>query len=327
MAVLATSLTSAPAGLRPLDERRDLNAVADLVEMCFSDSMDPDGRRYIRDLRLNARTAGFWQAMGAFSEPTQNPYYGYVWEEDNRLVGNVSLFPFQTLGQRSYLIANVAVHPDYRGRGIGRALTSAAINFARSRNAQTAWLHVRDDNGPAVHIYQSLGFIERTRRTTWQVRGENVNRSLPLPAGCSILPRAGVYWPQQREWLKRIYPRELNWHLPVDWKALEPGITGSLYRLMNFNFPRHWAVRRDGILQGVLTWQRSFGHADTLWLATPEKVAEEAVRELLACARRQLSSQRLARLNLPASHASTALIEAGYEVGHTLMWMEYHLDG
>jgi GNAT superfamily N-acetyltransferase len=327
MAVLATSLTSNPAGLRPLDERRDLNAVADLVELCFSDSMDPDGRRYVRDLRLNARTAGFWQAMGAFSDPHQNPYHGYIWEEDTRLVGNVSLFPFQTLGQRCYLIANVAVHPDYRGRGIGRALTSAAINFARGRNAQAAWLHVRDDNGPAVHIYQALGFIERARRTTWEVYGENARHSLPPPAGFSITPRASAYWPQQRAWLKHIYPRELGWHLPLDWKAFEPGLSGSFYRLMNINFPRHWAVRQDGILQGVLTWQRSIGHADTLWLATPEKVDEAALRELLACARRQLSSQRLARLNLPVSHASTALLEAGYTVGHTLIWMECRLGG
>src|SRR3972149_1467636 len=98
MAVLASILTTHPAGLRPLDERRDLNAIADLVEMCFSDSMDPEGRRYVRELRLNARAAGFWQVMGAFTEPTQNPYHGYVWEEEDRLVGNVSLFPFQTQG-------------------------------------------------------------------------------------------------------------------------------------------------------------------------------------------------------------------------------------
>jgi ribosomal protein S18 acetylase RimI-like enzyme len=324
MAVLAASLTSAPTGLRPLDERRDLSGVADLVEMCFSDSMDPEGRRYIRELRLNARTVGFWQVMGAFAEPTQNLSNGYVWEEDNRLVGNVSLFPFQTQGHRCYLIANVAVHPEYRGRGIGRALTSAGINFARSRNAQAAWLHVRNGNDPAVHIYQSLGFLERARRTTWQVRGEHAEHRLAAD-GFTILSRTADHWPQQRDWLKRLYPRELGWHLPVDWKAFEPGLYGSLYRLMNLTFPRHWAVQRDGALLGILTWQRSLGSTDNLWLATPEKVDEVAVRELLACTRRQLPIQRVARLNLPASLASEALLEAGYEVGHTLLWMEYQL--
>jgi ribosomal protein S18 acetylase RimI-like enzyme len=326
MAVLASTLTSTPACLRPLDERRDLNAVADLVEMCFSDLMDPEGRRYVRELRLNARAAGFWQVMGAFAEANQSLNSGYVWEEDGRLVGNISLFPFQTQSRRCYLLANVAVHPDYRGRGIGRALTSAGINFARSRKAQAAWLHVRDNNGPAVHIYQSLGFLERARRTTWQTHGEQAKGRLTTTEGLTILSRTTANWSQQRDWLRRLYPSELSWHLPLDWKAFEPGLYGSLYRLMNVTFPRHRVVQRDGILLGALSWQRSLGYADNLWLATPEIVDEGAVRELLAYTRRQLSTQRIAKLNLPASHASEALLEAGYEVGQTLLWMEYRLD-
>jgi ribosomal protein S18 acetylase RimI-like enzyme len=325
MAVLAASMKSVNSGIRPLDERRDLFAVADLIEMCFSDAMDPEGRRYIRELRLNARTAGFWQMLGAFTEPNIMAYAGYVWEEEGRLVGNISLFPFQTQGRRCFLIANIAVHPDFRGRGIGRALTSAGINHARNQNVHAVWLQVRDDNGPAVHIYQSLGFLERARRTTWQVRGEHSVYRLADANGVKILPRTVTHWPQQQDWLKRLYPRELSWHLPVDWKALEPGLSGKLYRLINFNFPRNWAVERAGILQGVLTWQRSLGHTDNLWLATPVNVDEIAIRELLADARRQIPTQRYARLNFPAANASTALLEAGYEVGNTLLWMEYPL--
>jgi ribosomal protein S18 acetylase RimI-like enzyme len=325
MAVLAASMTSAPSGLRPLDERRDLAAVADLVEICFSDALEQEGRRYIRELRLNARTAGFWQVLGAYNEPSLNPFAGYVWEEGNRVVGNVSLFPFQTLGHPCYLIANVAVHPDHRGRGIGKALTSAGINYARSHNAHAVWLHVRVDNGSAVHIYQSLGFLERARRTTWQVRGNPLGYRVNTADGLAIVPRAAVQWPQQQDWLKRTYPRELGWHLPVDWKAFEPGVGGLLYRLINFSFPRHWAVQRDGVVQGVLTWQRTIGYTDNLWLAVPEKIDEAAIRELLTFSRRQIPKQRIARLNSPAALASEALLEAGYEVGHTLLWMEYRL--
>jgi ribosomal protein S18 acetylase RimI-like enzyme len=325
MAVLASSISSTSGGIRPLDERRDLSAVADLVEMCFSDAMDPEGRRYIRELRLNARTAGFWQALGAFAEPGLNPFAGYVWEQDDLLVGNVSLFPFQTQGHRCYLIANVAVHPDYRGRGIGRALTSAGINYARSRNAHSVWLHVRDDNGPAVHIYQALGFIEQARRTTWQVCGKYGGNWSPGADTLAIRPRNAALWPQQRDWLRRLYPLALSWHLPVDWKAFEPGFSGSLYRLMNLTFPRHWAAQRAGELLGVLTWKRVIGHADVLWLAIPEKIEESGVRELLAYTRRHIPEQQVARLNFPASLASEALLEAGYELGHTLIWMEYRL--
>ena len=326
MAVISASMTSVHSGLRPLDQRRDLSAVADLVEICFSDAMEPDGRRYIRELRLNARTAGFWQFMGGFTESGLNPYAGFVWEEGDRVVGNVSLFPFQSLGHSCYLIANVAVHPEFRGRGIGRALTSAGINYARTHHVHTVWLHVRDDNGPAVHIYQSLGFLERARRTTWQVHGDPSGYRRPATNGLVITPRTAAHWPRQQDWLKRLYPRELSWHLPVNWRAFDPGLSGTLYRLTNFSFPRHWAVQRDGILSGILTWQRTIGYTDNLWLATPEKVDEVALRELLTFSRRQIPRQRIARLNSPASLASEALLEAGFEIGNTLLWMEYRLD-
>jgi hypothetical protein len=60
-------------------------------------------------------------------------------------------------------------------------------------------------------------------------------------------------------------------------------------------------------------------------MATPEKIDDKAVWELLVSTRRQLSNQRIARLNLPAAYASETLFEAGYDVGQTLLWMEYRL--
>ena len=326
MAVLVASANPPHNGLRPLDERRDLSAVADLVEICFSDAMEPEGRRYIRELRLNARTAGFWQVVGGFPEARLTPYAGFVWEEGGKVVGNVSLFPFQALGNSCYLIANVAVHPGFRERGIGRALTSAGINYARSHRAHAVWLHVRMDNDPAVHIYQALGFIERAQRTTWQVRGEATSSSLSPTDGLMVVPRTAAQWSLQKEWLRRLYPRELSWHLPVYWKAFEPGLSGLLYRLVNFSFPRHWAVQRDEKLLGLLTWQRTLGFNDNLWLATPEEGDMPAIRELLMFSRRRIPRHRIARLNSPTSLASGALLESGFKIGNTLLWMEYRLN-
>jgi len=159
------------------------------------------------------------------------------------------------------------------------------------------------------------------------VRGEAFGYRLTAENGLTITSRSAGHWSQQSSWLNRLYPRELSWHLPVNWKALEPGFSGKLYRLMNLTFPCHWAVQREGVLLGVLTWQRSFGNTDHLWLATPEIMQEDAVRELLTCTRRRLSSRRLARLNYPAAQSEDAFRSAGYEAVQTLLWMEYRLGG
>lgn len=41
--------------IRPLNVLRDLSAVADLIELCFSPTMDHDGQRYLSDMRRASR--------------------------------------------------------------------------------------------------------------------------------------------------------------------------------------------------------------------------------------------------------------------------------
>src|SRR3972149_2661349 len=105
--------------LRPFDLRRDLLPVADLVELCFAESLDADGRLYIRQMRQAA--AGPGMALGSATSMS-----GFVWVEEGSLVGNLSLIPHHYGRRRLYLIANVAVHPDHRRHGIARTLTQAA---------------------------------------------------------------------------------------------------------------------------------------------------------------------------------------------------------
>jgi len=320
MAVIPISATSPPAALRPLDPSRDLAGVADLIELCFSNSLEAEGKDYLRQMRAAARSARLWGWAYPLAEQGFNAPTGFVWEENGRIIGNVSLFAFTSQGQPGYLIANVAVHPTARRRGIGRALTERALEYIHRRGAN-AWLQVRDDNPVAIHLYRSLGFVEVARRTTWQ--GQGALPPEPAMPQLSIAPRQAAHWPQQRDWLRRLYPPELAWHLPLNWRPLPPDWPSRLYRWMTLEFPRHWAAQQGGYLHGVLTWQHANGHADWLWLAIPPNFDLNVVQALLTRARRQLPRRRAVILDFPAGLATQAFQAAGLSTRQTLLWMRF----
>ena len=61
-------------------------------------------------------------------------------------------------------IANLAVAPSARGRGVGATLLDAAIESARQRSVASVFLEVRESNSAARHLYASRGFTEIGRR-------------------------------------------------------------------------------------------------------------------------------------------------------------------
>lgn len=306
-----------PANLRPFDARRDLLAVADLVELCFAPTLDSDGHQYIRQMRQAARAGGWLPAQPADLDA---PLMGMVWVEDGVLVGNLSLIP-QHMGSRTrYLIANVAVHPNFQRRGIARQLTQAALEDVRSRGRAETWLQVDQKNQTAVDLYTRLGFVEKMRRTSW--RGLPDSRALPA-GSLRIRKRANDDWGLQKAWLDAIYPTDVRWQLPLKTSALRPGWQARLQRL--FGDPRclHWSGLQAGQLQAVLTWQSSTLEADRLWLAADPHDTQPPVAQLLTAASRHLRRGRKLALNYPAGLAAEAIQAAGFSALRTLIWMRY----
>lgn len=60
--------------------------------------------------------------------------------------------------QEDVQINNVAVRPDFRGKGIGEALTRHVIEKVRKNGATFVTLEVRPSNAEAVALYTKLGF-------------------------------------------------------------------------------------------------------------------------------------------------------------------------
>ncbi|MCH7938386.1 MAG: ribosomal protein S18-alanine N-acetyltransferase [Candidatus Marinimicrobia bacterium] len=79
---------------------------------------------------------------------------GMVAEDDGIIVGFITGL---TMAQELQ-VHNIAVHPDYQGRGIGRQLMEAVDALGRAGDYKRISLEVRQDNDIACKLYMSLGF-------------------------------------------------------------------------------------------------------------------------------------------------------------------------
>ena len=309
---------------------RDLPAVADLIELCFADTMDNDGQRYIADMRRASRDDGFLKWASHMTETASLPLTGFVWEEEGRIVGNASLIPFRDKGRRIYLIANIAVHPDFRRHGIARTLTRRAMKHGWSKKATALWLHVRDDNPGAIKLYNDLGFQEVARRTTWVAKPDP--HIFQPSSEIQVVSRHPRFWSQQQDWLRRLHPDSLNWYHHFNPNSLRPGLLNWLYMLfVDMNIKQWAAVRRDKLL-ATLSWAPYGGRSEGLILATPPATqtsyakddatpVSEALTQLLIHARRMLSNYTRLSIEHPAGEMTEAFLASGFTERRTLLWM------
>jgi len=70
-------------------------------------------------------------------------------------------------------IAIVAVHPDFRGQGLAKAILTAGIQEMRTQGVETISIGVDAVNTPAVQLYMKFGFEINSRLSfySWSVNG------------------------------------------------------------------------------------------------------------------------------------------------------------
>lgn len=300
--------------------------MADLIEVCFAKTLDEDGREYLRQMRWAARDVSYLSWMQSAAERIAAPLYGFVWEESGRIAGNLSLIPLYRQGKLVYLIANVAVHPDHRGRGIGRQLTQTAIAHLRERRIETAWLQVREDNPIAFHLYRSLGFQVQARRATW-LSGPSLPPRHMLVENVAVTLRRSQDWKLQAAWLRAAYPPEVSWNLPLNIGRLSPSLLPQFFRWMRGEAQNHWVARLGEQPLGFVSWEPMRTASDALWLAADPAYEEQAIMALLPYAFATLSGNgRTLSVNYHADRAANAFERSGFSYYQTLLWMSLPLN-
>ncbi len=104
-----------------------------------------------------------WSENSVASELNNKLSLWLVAEEDGRVAGYVGS---QTVCNETDMM-NVAVHPDFRRRGIAEALINALVAELRAMESHCLTLEVRASNVPAITLYEKLGFAEIGRRKNY----------------------------------------------------------------------------------------------------------------------------------------------------------------
>lgn len=83
-----------------------------------------------------------------------------VWEENGMAAGYINFRILAGEGE----IERVAVHPLLRGRGFGRKLMEAMVEYASGQGIRDITLDVRVNNQTAINLYESCGFVKEAIR-------------------------------------------------------------------------------------------------------------------------------------------------------------------
>lgn len=131
-----------------LVKAEDVEGIAELEKKCFTDP---------------------WSLIdfeGAVLSPVTT---GLVALEEGELVG----YGFIAIVFEDADVANIAVSPLHRKKGVGRRLLEELLTTAKERGVQRVFLEVRVSNAPAISLYQGFGFQTVNVRKKYYPDGED----------------------------------------------------------------------------------------------------------------------------------------------------------
>lgn len=243
-------------GVRSFDPDRDLGPATELIAVAFGDRLDPAGRAALEEMRRAARWGWllrrfYWpEWRGAGVAP------GFVWvEEEGRVVGNISLRRARGGG---FLIGNVAVHPDWQGRGIARALMEAALEEISARSGRWAGLEVRADNPVARRFYERLGFRE-VGRTLHMLRSAGLPWAGEPPLQPSLRRGRSRDGAALIELVHAIVPEPHRPLLELRREDYQPGWERALDLLLQGRREAWWVIEESDAVRGAVRVLRERG--------------------------------------------------------------------
>lgn len=266
--------------IRPLSVGRDMPQVMRLLNQVFTASLDVEGRRALNNIGVQPAFLYRLQRIGS------KVAAGFVWDYQGQIVGNVSIIP--TIVPDRVIIANVAVLPDYRRRGIAQSLMETTLNHLDSRGINTVMLQVDVDNEGAIRLYRALGFDVMGSTTYWlaspsQWREISTNstidiRPLPHKAHCIAYDLDVAS-----------FPAELNWPDPIHSDLYKSTWWKSIDNFLNGRGSESWVIWDGAELVALGSIWSEWGRAHRMSVRVAPEWRDQLTRPMMAKLVRRLS--------------------------------------
>ena len=313
------------SNVRAMSVRRDARQVIALLELVFKQHLRSAGHHTI------APSFSFQDFFAGRDQVVP----GFVYSLNGQIVGNVSILESKTAGR--YLIANVAVHPDFRRRGIAREMMTKVIRYIKGRSGHQVVLQVESDNENAVDLYKKLGFHAVGALRDWRMNWYALksiavrppaNRRSPDDYGEFIVrPLRSEDTKSVRKLDAYLFPKNLNWPDAPDKKYYQRGVQSFFYRLFSGINHEIWVCEsknRDLVGMGII--ENEVGRPYTLKVRVIPEWASLVERPLMAKLSRRLQYMRSKSISVQqnaAHHTIEPLLrEAGFGLKRTLTVMQ-----
>jgi len=254
---------------------------------------------------------------------------GFVWLEDGLVVGNITVQRASQRGDR-WQIANVAVAPAYRRRGIANRLMNVALEHVQNSGGRWAVLQVYARNYKARRIYENLDFEYLSGMADLEAPA-GVNAGVTLP---SHIPKFHTFsanqWPELYDLASRQLNENAQWWRSVRRSEFQITIEQQIGEWFSRTIGRRKVYRRciqttprfDAAV--VLTAQRWEGrHKLQLWTRPDQYGQHEDALIRWALATLGDYPALPVELALPTDHeaALDAAKRHGFQVKRTLLTM------
>jgi ribosomal protein S18 acetylase RimI-like enzyme len=313
-------------GLRAFNPLLDLRPTTELIELAFGEALDPLSRETLQEMRALAWLLGplFW-LLSAIRSPLADTFNGYVWVEEGRIVGNVTVHRRQGEKQ-GWFISNLAVHPDCRHRGIARRLLTAGLEMARQKSAQRISLEVRAENVTARQLYEDLGFRE--------VDSASRMRLYPVPSAAPVSVEGYTVemvrpeqWPRLLQLTKDTLSSEAREIMPGEEEIYRESwprrVASGVGDLLNGRTTYRLAAEKHGQVAGLVTLRAGGllrSHVLKLMVhpAHRQQVEEMLLTSALSVLKTDRSRDLVAKIHPSYDHARQIFTKYGFAEEETL---------